>query len=254
MVTALPQVRAEPARGQQLIAEGLELRRAGQDLEALAKFEEAYRLDPTPRAAAQWGLCLQAVGRWSEADAKLAEALKAKTDPWVAKNRATLKESLEVVKQNVGRIEVYGGPDGATVSVNGNIVGVYPLVGPVPVNAGTVDVEVTKEGFKRGYRSVAISGGQYQRVLIRLEERQEKAVAAASPAPNLNPAPEQAPEGTVMDAAAPQTQDERPLYKKPWLWIAVGAVVAGGVVAIALSSGGGGTTGPQVDERGTFGQ
>ena len=60
-----------------LIKEGLELRRAGRDSDALAKFESAYNQSKTPRAAAQWGLCLQAVSRWSEADPLLAEALSA---------------------------------------------------------------------------------------------------------------------------------------------------------------------------------
>ncbi len=80
-----------PSNTKQLSAEAVELRRAGQDAEALPKFEEAYRLSPTPKAAAQLGLCLQALGRWSEADARLSEALKAKDDTWVRKNRDILR-------------------------------------------------------------------------------------------------------------------------------------------------------------------
>src|SRR5687768_12824986 len=68
---------------ERLISEGMELRRAGKDAEGLQKFEAAYRLAPTPRAAAQWGLCLQAVGRWADADTRIAEALQAKADPWI---------------------------------------------------------------------------------------------------------------------------------------------------------------------------
>ena len=236
---------------EQLIQEGLELRRAGQDLEALSKFENAYRNDPTPRAAAQWGLCLQALGRWSEADAKLSEALRAKTDRWIVKNRMTLKDSLELVKQKVARIEVYGGPEGASVSVNGQIVGKLPLSGPVPVNAGNVDVEVTKEGWQRGYRSIAIAGGEYQRVLIRLDEAQAPTTVAN--VPSAVSRPEDPAEGGLVTSAKEGAPSAKPIYKKPWLWVAVGAALAAGALAIALSSGGG-TTGPKVDERGVFGQ
>ena len=249
---------AESPLAQQLIAEGLELRRAGQDTEALPKFEEAHRISPTPRSSAQWGLCLQAVGRWSEADSRLAEALKAKNDPWIAKNRATLKESLEAVKQNVGRVEVYGGPDGASVSINGRTVGTYPLAGAVAVNAGNVDIEVSKAGMKRGYRAVTIGGGQYQRVLIRLEEVEKTSPAiAVAPAAAAAPMPTDPgtsePEGGLVASPEDNTGGSRPFYKKPWVWVALGVVVFGGITALALS-GSGGSTGPMVDDRGTFAQ
>jgi hypothetical protein len=245
---------AEPKRAEVLINEGIELRRAGQDAQALPKFEEAYRLSPTPRASAQWGLCLQAVGRWSEADGLLSEALKSKSDPWIAKNRTTLKDSLEQVKQNVARVEVYGGPDGAIVTVNGRNVGTYPLSGPAVVNAGNLDIEVTKAGFKRGYRSMTIAGGHYERVLIRLDEPE----VASKPAPNLLPvntgASTTAQESGVVAQTGQPSSNEPAIYQKPWFWVVVGAVVVGGVVAIALSAGGSGKVGPIVDDQGTFKQ
>lgn len=103
---------AQPAEkpAESLIKEGLKLRRAGRDIDALDRMQRGYDLEPTPRAAAQVGLCLQAVGRWSEADLKLSEALSATEDPWIVKNRATLKDSIEAIKVHVGRIEVIGSP------------------------------------------------------------------------------------------------------------------------------------------------
>ena len=240
-------------RAEELINRGLELRRAGEDAEALQKFEEAYRLAASPRASAQLGLCLQALGRWSEADERLAEALRAKNDPWVNKNRTVIKDSIEQVKQNIARVEVHGGPDGATVNINGKNVGTYPLAAAVPVNAGNVDIEVVKPGFKRGYRSLSVAGGSYQRLLIRLEEAEAPAVAAAATVPTSSPTM-QAEAQLSANADSNEGSQGDPIYKKAWFWGVIGAVAAAGVLAVVLSSGGGGTTGPMIDDKGTFGQ
>lgn len=127
----VPASAATPA--EELIKQGLDLRRAGRDMDALAKFESAYGLAKSPRAAAQWGLCLQAVSRWSEAEPLLSEALSSPNEPWVKKNRETLKDSLEVVKTHVGRLQLSGDPAGATIRVGGNVVGTFPLPSAVTV-------------------------------------------------------------------------------------------------------------------------
>jgi len=67
-----------------LIRKGVELRRRGRDSDASALFRQAYELSHTPRAAAQLGLCEQALGQWLEAEGHLSEALLAESDPWIA--------------------------------------------------------------------------------------------------------------------------------------------------------------------------
>ena len=242
---------ADKIRAQQLTTDGLELRRAGKDTDALAKFEEAHRLSPTPRSSAQMGLCLQALGRWSEADVYLSDALNAKSDPWVLKNRTTLKDSLEEVKQNVGRVEINGGPEGSVVAINGRTVGTYPLAGALPVNAGNVDIEVTKPGYKRALRSITIAGGNYQRLLIRLEESEQ--VTAPVPAASTLPAgtPNTA-EGNIVSTPTPDPVETRPIFRRPWAWVVLGALVVGGAVAIGLSTSRGGATSATPDDRRMF--
>lgn len=235
-----------------LIAEGVELRRVGQDADALPKFEKAYQLSVNPRAAAQLGLCLQALGRWSEAEAKLSEALKSRGDRWVQKNREVLRDSLEAVKANVARVEVNGGPEGALVTVNGSEVGTFPLADAVVVNAGAVDIEVTKAGFARGFRSLNLTGGQYQRVLIRLEEARDLTPPPASV--SLAPSPEASGAAAMEAGVVIQRADEpatRPVYKRAWFWGAVGAVVVAGALAVALG-GSGDAPGPMVDDTGAY--
>jgi tetratricopeptide (TPR) repeat protein len=234
---ALPASASE--KSEALTKEGISLRRAGRDSEAVKKLQAAYDIAATPRAAAQLGLCLQAVGRWSEADGKLAEAISATNDPWIRKNRITLKDSLEVVKAHVGRVEVIGEPAGALVTVSGINVGKLPLQDAVPVNEGLVDVEVTADGYERDRQRLTITGSSYQRLVVRLAKLQ----TVAKELPKVKqPATEEHTEVVAMDAltAAPaDTSESTPLLKSPWFWGGVAAVVAAGVVtAIVLGSGG----------------
>jgi len=222
-----------------LTKEGIALRRAGRDSEAVRKLQAAYDIEATPRAAAQLGLCLQALGRWSEADGKLAESISATSDPWIRKNRTTLKDSLEVVKTHVGRVEVLGEPAGALVTISGINVGNLPLQDAVPVNEGLVDIEVTADGFERDRQRLTITGASYQRLVVRLVKSQ----AQAKELPKVKQAAsENQPEVVAVDAltaAPPEPTESTPLLKSPWFWGGVAALVAAGVVtAIVLGSGG----------------
>jgi hypothetical protein len=184
---AVPARAAENA--EHLIKKGLELRKRGDDLGALPLFEEAYRLSPTPRAAAQRAFCAQALGRWTQVEGDLTEALKSPDDPWVQKNRAAIDESLRAAKAKVAVIEIVGEPPGSDVLVNGKVVGRLPLSGPVRIEAGEIDVELRAAGHHPAIRSLHVEGGQYQRIAVRAD--------ADVPAP--------APAPTVPSAAAPSS-------------------------------------------------
>lgn len=206
------------------IKKGLELRKLGRDQAALPEFEQAYKTHKTPRSAAQLGLCEQALGRWTEASDHLTEALEAKSDPWVQKNFDVLESSLATVKSHVATIEVLGEPPGASVLVSGRDVGRIPLAGPIAVNAGTVDVLVRAEGYEDVLRSLVVTAGQYQRVFVTLE-------AKAKPLPPPSAAGEN-PSGETgasdSSVAAHSDDAPRPVYKRAWFWVAIGAVVAAG--------------------------
>ena len=65
------------------------------------------------------------------------------------------------------------------------------------------------------------------------------AAAPAAPAPAVPAAaPAAAPAASLVAAPAPAASSEAPIYKKWWLWTAVGVVALGGIITvIALSSG-----------------
>jgi hypothetical protein len=168
--------------GDTLIFRALELRRRGNDQAALPLLQEAFRKERTPRAAGQLGFCHQSLGQWAEAETYLGQVLDSPTDPWVVKNHAVIETALGTVRSHVGRVEVIGEPAGAEVAVNAIVVGTLPLGAPVHVSNGEVEVEVRSPGFSPKTKSFHIVGGQYQRVVLRLERDAAPAAGIATPA------------------------------------------------------------------------
>jgi hypothetical protein len=157
---------ASEQKANDLIQRGVDLRRSGDDQAAYPLLQEAHELSHSPRAAAQRGLCEQALGRWAEAETHITEALKATTDKWVKKSRPTLEQSLLAIKSHIARIEIVGDPLGADVLVNGAVVGRLPLAAPVRVGAGELEVELRAAGYVRTSKSLHVEGGQYQNVVL----------------------------------------------------------------------------------------
>ncbi len=218
------------AQAEKLIRHGVELRKSHDDEAAAREFQKAYDLVHSPRASAQLGLAEQALGRWEDAERHVDEALHAPTDAWIAKNRATLEEALGIIQAHLGRIEVIGDPAGAEVSVNGRSVGTLPLADPVKVSAGQVDVEMHAPGYVAAERTLAIVGGQYQRVVIHLAKE-----GAAAEEPKAAPNPEPSP-----PIATPAVSEEGPSTTRVALkWTSAGlagAALVTGVLFTVLHS------------------
>lgn len=240
--TAAPSLAApkDNQGAEDLARQGIELRRAGRDAEAVSQFQRAYELAPTPRYAAQYGLCLLALSRWTEADLLLAKAVSAKDDPWIKKNRSTLKEASESAKSHIGRLEILGSPEGAQVSVNGRTVGTFPLAADLPVNEGSVDIEVAAPGFTGSTRNLSVRGASYQSVVVRLAP-----VVAIATVSEVNAPPRDSLQLTKQDGEAPRSITASPLF---WTGIGVAAIAIGASIFL-LSSG---KTYPSADQRGTW--
>jgi hypothetical protein len=223
IATTMPSIAAAAPQDEAdaLAAQGIELRRSGDDKGALPLFRKAHQLAPTPRTAVQLGLVEQALGQWADAEEHLAEGLRSPRDPWIRKNRPVIDEQMRTVKGHIGSVEVTGDPAGAQVLVNGRSVGSLPLASAVRVSAGSVDVEVNAPGYARAFRTVTVGAGQYQTVVIRLE----KAIEATSRTVPHPEAPKASPE---PDVGPP----------RPWQrWAAIGAFAGAAVGAGAGAYG-----------------
>jgi hypothetical protein len=206
-----------------LMKRGVELRRTGQDLEALELFERANHVSPSPRALAQIGMAEQALGRWPEAAAHIEQAVASPKDPWIAKNRAALDESLATIALHLGALEILGSPSGAEVVLDGRVVTRLPMAQPLRVAAGTVPVEVRAKGYLPLVRTVSVVPGQLTRESVTLQAV-PVALDASPPSPSLPPSQQDRGPASAAHLAAPSSRSA--IRTTAWVTLGVGTASA----------------------------
>jgi hypothetical protein len=211
--------RADPAAVEDLIREGVDLRKKGMDQRALALFKKAYDLERSPRTATQLGFCEAQLGYWLAAERHLTEALSATKNPWLAKNEGLIRQTLKNVQGSIGELDIEGTPAGAAVEVNGQPAGTFPLTKPIRVPEGVAQVIVRAAGHIEGATNVPIEGGKLARASLALTP-----VAAA---PTAAEAPEVA--APVSDRPRPRRSEGSPVLKNLAWAATVGSVAAAGL-------------------------
>ena len=207
-----------------LLDEGYALRERGEDDQALAKFQEAYRLSPEPRALAQIALAEQALGRWLEAEQHLQGALADSRDPWIAQRRQLLVQSLHAIEAELGALEIRCNVAGATVELAGRAVGTTPLTGPMRAAASVLHVTLAAEGYFPVTQTVTIHPGQLSRAEFVLPARPAQAAStmAGVDAAGLEPEKSARHDDTVR--------------RKRWLWAGLGGALTAVVVTVLAVS------------------
>jgi hypothetical protein len=233
---------AAEQQAEALIHQGVQLRAQDQTARALLVFQKAYQISPTPRPAAQLGLCEMELGHYVDAERHLSEALASPDHPWIAKNRTVLDRQLEAARANIGELVITVSPASADVLLNGNLLPESQIGTPIRVGKGAVDVDVRAAGYVRRHETITIAGGQRQQRTFALAPVASSAVAAAAPPvappPVAAPPPPPAPAATpapVLEADAPPGSPHEMSSKRLAAWItsgaAVGALVFGTVEA-----------------------
>ncbi len=201
---------AQSPAARDLVRQGFEARRVQHDADALDLFRRAEALEPSAMVRAQIALAELALGHWRDADAHLREALATTADPWIARNLDGLRAALSRVDEHLGTLEIYGGVDGAQVSVDGESVGVLPLAAPLRWPVGRVTVRVSAEGYAPVERATVIHPGELTR-----ESVAQRAVEPV-PAPVVAPPPLVAP--TVMAVPVLVMRDRPVRRPRPRSW------------------------------------
>jgi hypothetical protein len=178
-----PSVAPEPTTSsdEALIQRAIDLRRAGAHAEAAAILRSAYAMRPSPRACGQLALAEQAIGRWAHAERRLREALAARGDPWVERNRAVLEAALATAERRLGTVEIVGGDEGAELWVDGERAGALPSDRSLRVVVGTVRIEHRPPEGPIVARVIELAPGGRERVYF-APRAAETAVASESPA------------------------------------------------------------------------
>jgi hypothetical protein len=214
-----------------LIKQGIELRRKGRDGQALDLFKRANDLAPSARALAQMGTAEQALGMWSDAEIHLAAALAENRDPWIKKNRAILSKAVDFVRSHLGTLEVWGSPKGAEVLLGVTVVGALPLAAPLRVTAGTASVTVRAAGFMEVARVVEVPSGGVVRERFELAKNVVRAVTLAPTADVGGQSTHKPPAITLKsDPATAVDAPPASVWTRWWFWTLLGSLAAAGAV------------------------
>lgn len=155
----------------------------------------------------------------------LYEEFAARWPQKAARGRAALDKLARSVGRDHGRVAVQARPRGATVELEGRIIGSARWV-----RAGQVSIRVSHEGFVADERAVTVGAGQ--RVVLAIDLRRQT-VVVADPAPD----PIVGAPGEPAPIEEPVVVEEADFTTSWWFWTAVGAVVTGTALALALTLG-----------------
>lgn len=162
---------------EQLVRQGVELRKQRKHLQAYDLFRRAFELSPLPRPTAQLGLVEYQLGRWVDAELHLERALQSARDPFIAENLPTIRQALDVVRSHIGFIDVKGKPPGADVTVNDRQAGKLPLPDLIKVSEGYAEVTVSAPGLTPARRTLKVEPGLTQELFVTLDPPSSGAAA-----------------------------------------------------------------------------
>ena len=138
VLTLLSSLHPAAAAGEdpeELIREGVKLRRRGDNARAEGYFLRAYQLAATPRTAAQLGLAELALGEFLEAETHLSLALGAR-DAWVSEHKQTIEDGRASARKHLVRVELAPLPSETTVASAGAPPITVPADGVIWLAAG----------------------------------------------------------------------------------------------------------------------
>ncbi len=174
-------VSASQASADSLVAQGIVLRRAGNDAGALEVFEQALALAPgSTRVQVHLASVLQALGDWVAAEAQLSAVLAKRGDDYVERNRRLLSDARDAIGAHLGELSVVGTPEGAAVRLDGRSLGALPRAHGGKVAVGTHVLEVEADGYFPMARAIEIVPRQQLTESIELIARPPSEPAAPS--------------------------------------------------------------------------
>lgn len=174
-IVVAPPARAQKSADQKAAAEALfrdgrKLFQANKFAEACPKFEESYRLDPSPGTQVNLATCHEKEGKLATAWSEFKDVLARATLDNRPEREKTARERIAAIEPKLGKLVIDIAPSnvvpGLTVTRSGVSVTSAALGTPLPVDAGTYAVQVTAPGYKPWDTKVEVSNGKETRVAI----------------------------------------------------------------------------------------
>ena len=192
---------------------------------AIAAFQASLDLYPTKAALFNLANCLRAVHRYADALDALQRLNREYGDRIDGPMRAAVDRQLEELLNLTAELRLRVEPAGATVRVDGHVVGQSPLPQPIRLSPGPHLVEAMLAGYESAHVTVQlVSRDQLTQALV-LERNAPEPQSEASPTSAAQPPP------TVETRTAPQADPAGSSEYLTAAWVTVGAgaaLVAGG--------------------------
>jgi len=214
------------------LVQGGEFLKHGQFEEALARFQEAYRLVPSPKIQYNFGLAYRGLGRKAEALEAFERFLNEAPDASKETRQNASRERAQLTSQ-ITILEVKVDLTGAEVFVDGRSYGVGRTT-PIYLDPGPHQLMVEKAGEGPAYTErINASAGQRITVMARLIRG-----PSPQPPPPGEPSPrEPLPREPVAHPVEPPRGEPRPPSQAGPRWQPVVAWTAAGGAAVSLGFG-----------------
>lgn len=190
LCTGAPSARADetvpPAETEGASAKAAALKSQGDDAmqrldygAALALYDEAYALEKNPALLYNRGRALQALRRFPEALDAL-EAFEREAPPELRARVPKLGELVGEVRGKVSSLSLSANIAGARIVVGQRVIGTTPLSGPLRLNAGTVNLEVSADGYHPFKKRVELPAGGRVELSVELRSKSTSGVLEVS--------------------------------------------------------------------------
>jgi hypothetical protein len=243
---AAPAADAKSAAKKKLV-EGGELLKRGDFQAALARFEEAHALVPSPKIQYDFGLAYMGLGR-NAAAVEAFESFLAQATDASAESLGNARRYRRELIEKITRVTVLADVDGAVIYVDGHSYGVTPRTEDILLDPGPHLLLVEKEGTDKPFtqrfdaaagQSITLSATLHAPSPAADKSRPRKLHAGATATAEAPPAPahvDSAPSGIV--AASPAVPAPTPATGEPPPWMTPTAWTAAGLAAVGLGLGG----------------
>jgi len=201
---------------------------------ALAEFENAYRLFPSPKIFFDIGLADVGLNRNPDA-LRAFQRFLVETPDASPETVARAKAQITALLPLVAIVDIVCPSAGLEIFVDNRPVGRSPLGAPIYLDPGPHGLgSRASDNAPLAATTVAVTGGT--RITVSVPVAPAAAPPPPAPLPALAPPRESGPENLIdARASSEPTATERPLYRRPWFWAAAAGVVAAVTVTVLLT-------------------
>jgi hypothetical protein len=215
------------------VEEGAALLKRHDDAGALAAFEDAYQIFPSPRIFFNIGLANVGLARNPQALRAFQRFLIEAPDASI-ESVSRAKAQVEALLPKVAIVDVISPRAGLEIVVDGESRGRSPLTAPLYLDPGQHRLLArVNETAPPSVKTFEVAGGTRIRVAVAMAP---PAVAAPAPAVVATRA-SASPSPPVVENHGTSEVEARSIYTRPWFWAAAAGVVAAVGVTLLLTVG-----------------